>query len=218
MLELELEQKLELEAKVKERTQALEKANEQLVELNTTDELTGVRNRRFFNASLNVDIKRANRTQTAISLLMLDIDHFKQFNDRYGHVAGDECLKDVAGILLDSVTRSEDCVARYGGEEFAIILPGTQLEGALKVAESIRENVARHATHTQDGPSHITVSIGVTSLVPEEHASGDYVIQLADSALYRAKELGRNRIEVKDPSDKIRLHPSTGSSHPPKSG
>jgi len=158
-----------------------------------TDGLTGLYNHRHFFDELHREMTRARRQDMPLSLLMLDLDHFKQFNDTFGHLRGDELLRAVARVLRENV-RSMDLAARYGGEEFAMILPGVDLDQARRAAERIRQQVARMAFH---GDTPVTVSIGVTSLDP---ARGDESPQAfarrADLALYRAKQTGRNRVCV----------------------
>jgi diguanylate cyclase (GGDEF)-like protein len=164
--------------------------------LSSMDSLTGVPNRRRFDEFLESEWRRAIRNQTSISLVMIDIDFFKQYNDRYGHAAGDECLKRVAKTLSDSTHRSHDLLARYGGEEFAVVLPETDMEGATLLAERMRTNVEKIDIRHEDSDvaRHITISLGVAAQVPStESASGSF-IRSADKALYKAKHLGRNQV------------------------
>jgi len=156
--------------------------------LAVTDGLTGLYNHRHFYEELHREIARARRHNTPLSLLMLDIDHFKVFNDTFGHVRGDQVLRLVTGILQRSI-RDTDLAARYGGEEFAVILPDTGPAEACRVAERIRQ---RMAEATFPGQATITVSIGVASLVAQETAPA--LVRRADQALYRAKQAGRNRV------------------------
>jgi diguanylate cyclase (GGDEF)-like protein/PAS domain S-box-containing protein len=167
----------------------LEDANRQLKSLATTDGLTGVRNRAAFNDRFMEEFDRATRFQRPLSLIMLDVDHFKLYNDAFGHPAGDDVLKDVAGLLQDTA-RSSDVVARYGGEEFALILPDTDYNGAMVMAERCRREVA-------NGPWSkrvITASIGVSTLCGETANIADMIAN-ADAALYRSKSAGRNRVQ-----------------------
>ena len=172
-------------------------ANRELERLATQDPLTGLANRRRFDEVLNLEARRAAREGTPLSLLLIDLDHFKGFNDRYGHVAGDECLKAVSRQLALSAKRPGDLAVRYGGEELAIILPNTGLEGAMRVAEQLLEcirglGIAHAASHF----GRVTASIGAASL-QGRHGLGSPVelVEAADRALYRAKAAGRNRAE-----------------------
>jgi len=189
---------------VEDRTRELEMANKQLqlanqilMRLSTHDGLTGVGNRRQFDEALDVEWRRASRVGGLLSLIMIDIDFFKDYNDRYGHQAGDDCLKAVAYTLQDLVHRAGDVLARYGGEEFAIILPGLPREEALLLAESLRRQVeSRHIRHAASAVTpFVTVSLGVAStIVPRDGDSAD-LVAAADRALYAAKGSGRNRVE-----------------------
>ncbi|MBA4392921.1 MAG: hypothetical protein C0407_05155, partial [Desulfobacca sp.] len=162
------------------------------------DGLTGISNRRHFDQVLEQEWRRCLREQTPISLIMVDIDHFKLFNDVYGHQTGDDCLKEVARILKESLNRPADIAARYGGEEFGIILPDTELEGALKVAEILRAGVEELGIPHKSSPvgQWVTISLGVANLVPTSDTSPDQLVTVSDRALYRAKGEGRNRVAV----------------------
>ena len=186
------------------KTRALEDANEHLASaietlhrISAQDGLTGVANRRHFDDTLALEWRRAARGQEPLSLLMLDIDYFKAFNDTAGHQAGDECLRRVADALRESVQRAGDLVARYGGEEFAILLPETGAEHARQIATRLRERVAAmQVPHPASPFGHVTVSIGVASVVPPRDGSGsDDFVRVADAALYDAKHQGRNRVQ-----------------------
>ena len=174
------------------------KVEQQLRDLSNRDGLTGVYNRRFLNETLDQEWKRMRREKQALSIIMADVDYFKLYNDTYGHQAGDECLKTVAMVLAECVSRPADFVARYGGEEFAAVLPTTDLEGASHVAEDFRSGIEALALlHEKSGiGNHVSVSVGVSSIVPEERQTPQQLIELADQALYRAKEGGRNRVEL----------------------
>lgn len=162
-------------------------------QLAITDGLTGVYNRRYFQRQLENEFRRAPRFGYPIGLILIDVDHFKQFNDTNGHLLGDQVLRSMAQILKDSV-RETDVVARYGGEEFAVILPETNREQALEVAERIRRNVARHTFWGRaQTPVQVTVSIGVASRLASQ-TNPEALVDLADSALYEAKRTGRDRI------------------------
>lgn len=181
---------------VAQKTEALRKANEELRHLANSDGLTLVGNRRSFQEFLSNEWQRAVRSKTEISLILLDIDHFKLFNDTYGHHAGDECLKKVAAALRRTIHRPTDFVARFGGEEFAIILGGTNAEGAFSVAERILENVKDlNISHTTSKTcAQLTVSVGVATTFADLETSESELIKSADKALYEAKENGRNQI------------------------
>jgi diguanylate cyclase (GGDEF)-like protein/PAS domain S-box-containing protein len=176
---------------------ALGQANAELSALASTDALTGLANRRMFDATLRKEWFRALRDGSPLSLLMIDIDHFKPLNDRYGHQAGDAYLAAVAGVIERNVRRAGDMAARYGGEEFAIVLPGTAAAGALDTAETIRRAVMSTSFETivRDSPP-ITVSVGVAATVPIAGAGATTLLHSADAALYQAKRNGRNRVEI----------------------
>jgi diguanylate cyclase (GGDEF)-like protein len=177
-----------------EKTQ-LELANRRLKELSMVDGLTGLGNRRQFEAYYKREWKRALREQYPLACLMIDVDHFKDYNDHYGHQAGDECLKRIAGVLETLTRRPGDLAARYGGEEFVVILVGTGTEDAARMAEHIRQAVQKLGiAHETTTPRVVTVSIGLTSMVPAVSADKDQLIGDADDALYEAKRAGRNRV------------------------
>jgi len=180
---------------VHERTQELEEAKARLARLAMTDGLLGIANRRCFDERLAHEWKRATREQTPITLLLLDIDHFKLFNDRYGHQAGDDCLKRVASALQKLFKRPADSLARFGGEEFAVILPNTS--GIASLAESCRRAI--EALEIKHGPSPVsdwvTISAGLATVGPAPGVSTADLVRAADQALYRAKKNGRNRLE-----------------------
>lgn len=176
-------------------TRKLDTANQELKRLSSSDGLTGIANRRFFDEYLSVEWRRARRNTTSLALLMCDVDHFKLFNDTYGHQAGDDCLRQVAHSINAYLERPSDIVSRYGGEEFAVILPETIAGGALFVAEKIRHAVHELSIpHSSSPDGRVTVSIGLASLIPDAETTPGNLIQLADKALYRAKELGRDRV------------------------
>jgi diguanylate cyclase (GGDEF)-like protein len=164
--------------------------------LSMTDQLTEIPNRRSFASRLNMEWRRAIREKTHISLLMLDVDNFKSYNDTYGHQQGDEVLRAVAQSIQQDLKRPGDFAARWGGEEFATLLATTDLLGALDVAERIRANVERlHITNTRCSDiAPITISIGVESVMPTNTHSLDAFISAADKALYAAKRAGRNQV------------------------
>ena len=162
----------------------------EVVELSLTDSLTGLQNRRYFDIALKNEVDRSRRFNRGLAVMMIDIDHFKEYNDTFGHPAGDEALKYVSACLLNN-RRKADVVARVGGEEFAVILPETNLDGALDVANRIRMAVAGESEFKRQ----LTVSVGITELSEAEY-SIESLIQQADEALYKAKHTGRNRITV----------------------
>ncbi|NTV45123.1 MAG: diguanylate cyclase [Chlorobiales bacterium] len=183
-----------VEQMVQERTKELNETNTKLRLLSKTDGLTGISNRRFLDEYLERAWKSEIRNQGTFSILMIDIDHFKQFNDHYGHLAGDECLKTVAQALAPLMHRPSDLFARYGGEEFIVVLPDTN--DAYTIAERCREAVwALHIPHKYSAVSNqVTISIGIGIDVPAVGSTPDALIHKADEALYRAKREGRNRI------------------------
>ncbi|MBN1172440.1 MAG: diguanylate cyclase [Micromonosporaceae bacterium] len=194
-----------LERKVAERTKALEAANDQLQELSVTDTLTGLANRRRLAQTLGAEWDRGLQNGQPIAIMMIDIDHFKLYNDRYGHPAGDACLRRVAAVVTQAV-RSSDLAARYGGEEFAIVLPSCDLTNASIVAERVRIAVLALQQPQEDDPSPspspstgmiastITVSIGVASTIPSPDRTPDQLLADADAQLYQAKRAGRNQV------------------------
>ncbi|MEX8517231.1 MAG: diguanylate cyclase [Leptothrix sp. (in: b-proteobacteria)] len=167
-----------------------------LEQLANLDGLTGIANRRRFDEALALEWKRASRTETPITLLMLDVDHFKLYNDHYGHGAGDECLRQIAAALAATLPRSGDLAARYGGEEFAAILPGCSREGAHSVAERLRGLIDAKAIPHARSPTadHVTISIGSCTIERAAEDSVPDLIEQADQALYRSKQSGRNRV------------------------
>lgn len=205
LLATESAAKTELELQVKQRTRdlsnllgQLEDENKSLAELSINDALTKVRNRRFFNDIYPQMWNDSIEERTPISVIMLDIDHFKRVNDDYGHLCGDHCLVTLAQIMQSSVNHSTDVVCRYGGEEFAIILTRTTAEQACVVAERIRENIEMTIITDGECTFKVTSSFGVAGLIPTEHASPDALIALSDAALYKSKRNGRNRVTMPD--------------------
>ncbi|HZJ91529.1 MAG TPA: diguanylate cyclase [Thiopseudomonas sp.] len=189
----------ELEQMIEVRTQELAQANRLLQIRSETDGLTQISNRRYFDSMLKKEWKRGQRFGTELSVIMLDIDYFKKYNDHYGHLAGDSCLTKIAQGLNQVMTRAADVVARYGGEEFVVLLPNTDQQAALRVAQHLQETVVLLAIpHAQSSFGIVTVSLGVASLIPSDQYPAVELVKLADIALYRAKSAGRNRVEVYD--------------------
>ena len=176
----------------------LQNANLELKRLAAVDGLTQIANRRSFDQLLRQEWKRMFREKQPLGLILSDIDYFKAFNDTYGHLMGDDCLRRVAQTIEHCLRRPGDSVARYGGEEFAVILPNTDLDGAGYIANAIRESVARlripHASSA--AAEHVTISLGVTAAVPSAALDVEGFIRKADAALYTAKEQGRNQIVI----------------------
>jgi diguanylate cyclase (GGDEF)-like protein len=195
---------VELEHQVALRTRELRQLNEELTRQSLQDGLTGISNHRYFDEFLKREWERAKREKTSLSVIIADVDCFKNYNDTYGHVAGDTCLKAVASILRTTSKRAVDLVARYGGEEFVLVLPGTDLAAATALAEDARAGVERlgieHRTSfvpPSGSGSHttfVTISLGVASLVPRGSMNPSRLIAAADKGLYDAKNSGRNRV------------------------
>ena len=188
-----------LEQRVQERTRDLESLNDQLRELSATDALTGLKNRGHFDRTFSSAVVKAYRFSQPLSLLLLDIDHFKKFNDTHGHLVGDDCLQMVANCIRDYVTRPQDLAARYGGEEFVVLLPDTPKEGALRVAEKIRSRIEETGFRVSDEVLHLTVSIGLCAVCPSQADATKDIFSWADGALYEAKGRGRNQVVVCEP-------------------
>ncbi|MBT9597697.1 MAG: diguanylate cyclase [Vitreoscilla sp.] len=191
----------ELERIVGERDEyarAVKEANDQLARLSETDALTGIANRRQFDRRLSEEIRRAQRHQTPLALVMIDVDHFKRYNDLHGHPAGDRCLREIATILRQCTQRAADLAARYGGEEFALLLPHTGLAEAYAIAKRCAEAVARAGLPHGDSPDSaiVTLSMGLSVARPDQpQHDAEALLHEADHALYMAKKGGRNRIE-----------------------
>lgn len=212
-IEAELEAtRTDLEVRVQQRTQALvarneeltrvrlalEMTNQRLKRLVSADSLTGIANRRHFDRSLEREIRRTRRDQQPLSLIFLDLDEFKRFNDTYGHSRGDDVLRQVAQTLDETFRRGGDFVARYGGEEFAVVLPGVDAKRAGLYAERLRRRIWRLAIPftTSTVGDRMTISGGVATIEASMTVTPDELLRSADSALYRAKCLGRNRMQI----------------------
>lgn len=190
---------VKLTEQLNQANEQLNHANEELHLVSMTDGLTGIANRRLFDESLAREWRRCARIQKPISIVMLDVDYFKKFNDRYGHQAGDECLKAVAREVASSVPRASDLAARYGGEEFVLILGETDEEGARSVANRIRLLVAGLKAVNEDSPHHyVTVSCGISTILPSDDKPVERLVKSADNALYLAKKQGRNTVAYLD--------------------
>ncbi len=178
----------------------LQRAFHMVEALAGADGLTGIANRRRFDEVLDREWRRAQRDRSPCSLLLIDVDHFKNYNDIYGHIAGDKCLRRVAETTAQVLHRPADLLARYGGEEFGVILPDTESEGAMNIAEQIRMAVEQLRIPNEGNPHGVvTFSIGCATQVPEVNVEPSRLVQASDSALYQAKSLGRNRVEIAQP-------------------
>jgi diguanylate cyclase (GGDEF)-like protein len=182
--------------KLLELSAQLTTANQRLETIWQQDALTGIANRRAFDYRLALHFADALRRKEPLSLVICDVDHFKAYNDRYGHPAGDECLRRLGQALARSCKRTTDFAARHGGEEFALVLPHTPAEGALKVVESARRDVAALAIPHEASPtsSVVTFSAGIATYLQQRDAGPQNLVERADEALYRAKQLGRDRV------------------------
>lgn len=203
LLKLQSKSQEDLENRVQERTlelnialQELEEANHELEQKNTLDELTGLFNRRFYDQKIIAEYRRSKRNLTPLSLVIIDIDHFKKVNDTYGHLAGDFCLTWLSEQIQQSLKRSTDMPFRYGGEEFCLILPDTDAKGALALAESLRLNIAKKACVYNDKRIMLTISNGIFTYQQQENITPEKMFSGADKALYQAKNNGRNQTHV----------------------
>ncbi len=190
-----------LESRVQERTlelnvalQELEEVNRELEEKNTLDELTGLFNRRFYDKKILAEYRRSKRNLTPLSIIVVDIDHFKAVNDNYGHHVGDLCLIWLSQHIKKSLKRSADVGCRYGGEEFCIVLPDTDSKGAIALAETLRENVAEFDFSHKEKTISVTLSCGVSPYTQQPSAFPEHIFIAADKALYQAKRNGRNQV------------------------
>lgn len=186
----------EMRRKLQELSAELATSNRRLEQLSQRDGLTGVANRRYFDLFISQHLALAARQKTKLAMALCDIDCFKPYNDHYGHLAGDECLRRVATLLARCCRRTTDLVARYGGEEFAIVLPDTDSEGAIDLMEKVHHALNTMALEHKysEACQYVTLSTGVAQLNPEKDLKPEHLIGRADEALYRAKHLGRNRV------------------------
>jgi diguanylate cyclase (GGDEF)-like protein len=182
------------------RTLELEQENQDLRRLSYLDGLTGISNRRHFEEAFDLEWRRACRAGTPLSLIMIDADFFKAYNDAYGHQHGDNCLVRLANIIRNALKRPGDMVARYGGEEFIIVLPETDAQGAAEMAELVRGRVEAMELTSEDSLADeaVTISLGVVTDYPTRGFSSAALISAADEALYQAKEEGRNRVVISE--------------------
>ena len=201
----ELVARVNIHVRLKELYEAVQDKNRQLQELANRDGLTGLYNHRYFHEQLSKDFLRARRYHESLSCILFDIDHFKKFNDTYGHQTGDVVLSALGRVIEDSI-RDSDFAARYGGEEFAVILYHTDPPAAVDVAERLRQMVEGREIQDEDEVLHVTISIGVATFPHEEIRDSKTLIECADKALYKAKENGRNRVETFDSGTSQDIH------------
>lgn len=199
-----------LEDKVRQRTAELEAANHQLETLSATDGLTGLANRRRFDSYWAQEWQRAARQGTSLAVIMLDVDHFKAYNDHYGHQQGDACLRTIGDVLRTTVRRAGELAARYGGEEFVVIMPGATVQKAQETADSILTAIreARMAHARSPVALVVTISLGVAAGTPGATDDREHLIKAADVALFEAKHQGRNRVMMSSSAFKMARHPS----------
>lgn len=204
LLILQEESQEKLESRVQERTlelnialQELESANKELAEKNTLDELTGLYNRRYYDQKVLAEYRRSRRNLTPLSLVVIDIDHFKKVNDNHGHIAGDQCLIWVAGKIKASLGRVTDLGCRYGGEEFCLILPETDTKGAMSLAEALRDSIESEIFVFEQVEIPMTISCGVSTYWQQPDITPENIFAAADEALYSAKKSGRNQVQKK---------------------
>ena len=195
---------IELKLKNEELVKSLQETNTRLQQQNIIDDLTKIPNRRHFDEILEKEWLRAKRIRTSLALLMIDIDFFKQYNDTYGHLKGDECLKQIATVLSNNMNRPGDFVARYGGEEFCILIPDTDMDGAITFAEMVHSAIVALKIDNpgSEVSKYLTISIGIAAIVPKHDDSYMDLIYTSDKALYKAKSDGRNIIRSKETLEK----------------
>jgi diguanylate cyclase (GGDEF)-like protein len=200
-LEFDLSRRKKAEEQLKVEKEKAEQLAQSLLAISTLDGLTGIPNRRHFDSVIAKEWNRATRAGTPVSLIMCDIDHFKTYNDNYGHQKGDNCLIQIATLLQDHARRDGDLAARYGGEEFVIVLPTTSLDSAREVAEQMRKGIENLgiAHRYSDTNNIVTASFGVSTMVPQRDQQPRLLIARADKAMYAAKQAGRNRVVAQTP-------------------
>jgi diguanylate cyclase (GGDEF)-like protein len=215
--EAEVLARVETHLSLRRLQQQFQAANRELLRLANLDSLTQLANRRCFDQHFAQEWRRLAREQLPLALIICDIDYFKQYNDTYGHLAGDACLRQVSDLLQACIQRPADLVVRYGGEEFAILLPNTTTIGAMHIAQQIQTEIHKlqkaHAGSTIS--PYLTVSQGIATLIPDLEIEPNFLIAAADQALYRAKQSGRDRFMVDNPS--IAIFPGSTSSGSPSS-
>ena len=205
LLSLQKEHQEDLEQRVQERTlelnialQELEESNRELAEKNTQDDLSGLYNRRFYDQKILAEYRRSKRNLTPLSIVIIDIDHFKKVNDNHGHLTGDHCIAWIGKHIKDSLKRSTDLGCRYGGEEFCLILPDTDMLGASALAEKLRRIIFETPFIYQEVKLNLTISCGVSTYQQQKDVTPEVLFSVADKALYRAKQNGRNQIQQHD--------------------
>ncbi|SEL32084.1 diguanylate cyclase (GGDEF) domain-containing protein [Colwellia chukchiensis] len=203
LLKLQQASHEQLEIRVQERTlelnialQELAEVNQVLAEKNTLDELSGLYNRRYYEQKILAEFRRSRRNLTPLSMVLIDIDHFKAVNDNFGHLAGDACIVAVADKIKSLLRRSSDVGCRYGGEEFCLILAETDAKGALSLAQEVCQNIRQQQVHHNDQVIHLTVSCGVITYQQEPNVSPQVMFECVDKALYQAKQAGRDQVQV----------------------
>ena len=187
-----------LKRQLKNRTEALEKANKQLTLFSALDWLTGIANRRSFDELLDKEWKHCFREQISVSLVLIDVDLFKDYNDSYGHQAGDECLRHIAAAIIGQLSSLGNFAARYGGEEFVVVMPNTSIDEAIKVGEDICKAVAnlKIPSGKENPYPYVTISVGLNSMIPSSDINSEELVKTADFALYQAKTSGRNKVKA----------------------
>ncbi|MEA2090775.1 MAG: GGDEF domain-containing protein [Campylobacterota bacterium] len=194
-LKLDIAERNKITVALQKEKQKVEGLAKELYKLSTVDGLTMISNRRAFDETIEKEWKRCMRSSKYLALIIIDIDFFKDFNDTYGHIIGDECLISVAKELSKNISRSGDFIARYGGEEFVIVLPNTQFAAALELAEKMRKSIeSMQIIHKASNSGVVTISAGISAVIPQGNQSPILLLEQADKALYKAKENGRNSI------------------------